>query len=128
MLLGLVSCLLQKTDIEMNYSILISQSFIGIGFSLYGAALFGSIPHLVQSKLLGTAFGIRAVAENTGLIFIPMLVGKIMDNNKHGDVQDYRQALYVLLAIILVSLILGLWIHFDDVKNRDGILDRADKT
>jgi sugar phosphate permease len=115
MLIGLFSCLLQKTDIEMNYSILISQSLIGIGFSLYGAALFGSIPHLVESKLLGTAFGIRAVAENIGLIFIPMIVGTIMEKNKQGDIQDYRKAFYVLLSIIFASLILGIWIHIDDV-------------
>jgi len=30
---------------------------VGIGFSIYGAALWGSIPYIVQVRTLGTAFG-----------------------------------------------------------------------
>ncbi len=30
---------------------------IGIGYSLYGAALWGSIPYVVEPRTVGTAFG-----------------------------------------------------------------------
>jgi hypothetical protein len=39
------------------YSELGPLILIGIGYSIYAAALWGSIPYVVEAKTVGTAFG-----------------------------------------------------------------------
>ena len=41
-----------------NYSILLPLILLGIGYSIYAAALWASIPYTVEPKVLGSAFGL----------------------------------------------------------------------
>ena len=77
---------------------------------MYAAALFGSIPFIVEPKCLGTAFGIRSAAENTGLFLTPLCVGEILGKSQHNGQPDYTYALSLLSLIAFVSLLLGIWI------------------
>ena len=76
--LAMLECLFKTTS-----TIYMVQFLLGFGFALYCAALFGSIPYLVNSRVLGTAFGIRTMAENIGLFVTPMAVGQILSRSKH---------------------------------------------
>lgn len=42
---------------DQCYSELGPLILVGIGYSIYGAALWGSIPYVVESRTVGTAFG-----------------------------------------------------------------------
>jgi len=42
---------------EECYSELGPLILVGIGYSIYAAALWGSIPYVVEAKTVGTAFG-----------------------------------------------------------------------
>jgi len=57
----------------------VSFTILGISFSLVPAALWPAIPILVKDKFLGTAFGIVAWIQMSGLTLFPWLAGKIVD-------------------------------------------------
>jgi len=52
----IVTIVLPSYD-ETNYSIMLPLVLLGIGYSIYASALWGSIPYTVDPKCLGTAFG-----------------------------------------------------------------------
>jgi hypothetical protein len=111
----------------LDVSVFVVQTMLGFGFALYCASLFGSIPFLVEAKVLGTAFGIRTVSENIGLFLTPILIGEIMQRTKVGLVQDYTLALATLIAVAVVGLALSVWIYYDDVTHRGGVLESPDQ-
>lgn len=43
---------------DQCYSEVGPMVLVGIGYSIYAAALWGSIPYVVEAKTVGTAFGI----------------------------------------------------------------------
>ena len=51
----------------------------GIGYSIYAAACWGSVPYVVDPKSVGTAFGIATAIQNIGLVIAPTIVGMIKD-------------------------------------------------
>ena len=44
-------------DCDQCYTELFPLILVGIGYSIYGAALWGSIPYVVEARTVGTAFG-----------------------------------------------------------------------
>ena len=54
----------------------------GIGYSIYAAAIWGSIPYVVEANTVGTAFGMATAIQNIGLCIAPTLVGMIKDSTK----------------------------------------------
>jgi hypothetical protein len=43
---------------DQCYSELAPLIMVGVGYSIYAAALWGSIPYVVEARTVGTAFGI----------------------------------------------------------------------
>ena len=74
--------------------------------------------------MLGTAFGIRTLAENVGLFVTPMFIGEVLDRTSINGRKEYIYALAVLLAIALLGFALGSWIYMDDMAHRGGVLDQ----
>jgi nitrate/nitrite transporter NarK len=50
---------------------------VGVAYSIYCAAIWGSIPYAVPAQSVGTAFGICTAIQNIGLVIAPTLVGWI---------------------------------------------------
>ena len=44
-------------DCDQCYTEVLPLVLIGIGYSIYAAALWGSIPYVVEPRTMGTAFG-----------------------------------------------------------------------
>ena len=78
----------------------ISFLMLGIAFSLVPAALWPAIPILVKEKFLGSAFGIIAWIQMSGLTLFPWLAGKIVDWS--GD--DYTNMEIMLASLGFVGL------------------------
>lgn len=59
---SMVVCMLQKGSGDptttKDDSVLIPLVLLGIGYSIYACALWGSIPYTVPDHLFGSAFGI----------------------------------------------------------------------
>ena len=61
------------------YSELGPLVLVGIAYSIYAAALWGSIPYVVEAKTVGTAFGFCTAIQNAGMAVAPSIVGAIID-------------------------------------------------
>lgn len=97
----------------------------GIGYSIYCAAIWGSVPYLVSQSTVGTAFGIATAIQNSGLVVAPTIVGMIKDSTKEVD-HGYFWVNAFFLALNVLGLFLGLTIYYLDVTYKNSVLDRAD--
>ncbi len=51
---------------------------LGASFSLVPASLWPSVPKLVDSKIIGSAYALIFWIQNIGLWLFPMLIGKVL--------------------------------------------------
>ena len=99
--------------------------FTGIGYSIYAAAIWGSIPYVVSPAATGTAFGLATSIQNIGLCTAPTIVGYIKDKTHsvdHG--YFYMNAFFV--GINLIGLVLNLNLYYIDIKYNNSVLDKVD--
>lgn len=113
-------------DCDRCYNELIPLIFTGFGYSIYAAAIWGSVPYVVPAKSVGTAFGLATSIQNIGLVVAPTIVGIIKDRTKtvgHG----YFWVFAFFIGINLVGLLLNMSLYFIDINQNKGVLDRVDK-
>ena len=109
---------------HMNKLIFIPLSMLGLGYSVYAAALWGSVPYVCEPKQIGTAYGLVTSVQNIGLTISPIIAGWMLSTKKDGGYFWYF-IYFELLAII--GICFNLLLYVDDIKNRGGILNRVDK-
>ena len=63
---------------KLNGLIFIPLTFLGFGYSVYAAALWGSIPYVCNPKQIGTAYGLCTAVQNIGLTVSPLIAGKML--------------------------------------------------
>ncbi len=62
---------------------------LGIGFSLVPSAMWPSVPKIIPEKQLGTAYAVIFWIQNIGLLFIPLLLGFVL-NSTNPDVSPNK--------------------------------------
>ena len=92
---------------------------LGISF-LVPAALWPSVPKLVDNRLLGSAYAVIFWIQNIGLFAFPMIIGKVLAAVNPG-IEDPLQYNYTVPMLIFASLgvfalFLGLWLKAEDKK------------
>lgn len=107
-----------------NYAMLIPLFLLGVGYSVYAAALWGCIPYTVAPKLIGSAFGLTTAIQNIGLTISP-LIGSALLNTEKED--GYFWYLIYFCFLSAIGFCLNVWLYIDDLKNRGGILDKVDR-
>ena len=55
------------------------MALLGAAFVLVPAAMWPSVPLVVEEKRVGTAFGLMTAIQNLGLGLFPLLNGKLRD-------------------------------------------------
>ncbi len=95
----------------------VSFIILGISFSLVPAALWPAIPILVKEKFLGTAFGIVAWIQMSGLTLFPWLAGKIVDLS--GD--DYTNMEIMFAMLGFVGLVFSVFLLRADRNQKLGL-------
>ncbi|CAG9319499.1 im:7160594_1 [Blepharisma stoltei] len=88
---------------------------LGMGYSIYGSTMWGSIPFLVDSYAAGTGFGIVTAAQNTGMTIGPIIVGAIHYKTEHQYGYTYVSLFFIIVAVIGVTTASMLWVW--DRKN-----------
>ncbi len=63
---------------------------LGIGFSLVPSAMWPSVPKIIPEKRLGTAYAVIFWIQNIGLLFVPLLLGFVL-NATNPDVSPNKQ-------------------------------------
>lgn len=97
----------------------------GIGYSIYAAAIWGSIPYIVSKHTLGTAFGLATAIQNIGLVISPTIVGQIKDNTRSVD-HGYFWVNGYFVLINVIGLFLNAALYYIDINHNDSVLDKVD--
>ena len=105
---------------------------LGISFSLVPAALWPSVPKLVDNRLLGSAYAVIFWIQNIGLYAFPMIIGSVLKNSNPG-VDDplkynYEAPMIVFASLGVLALILGFWLKMEDRRKHYGLEDPNIKT
>ncbi len=66
---------------------------LGIAFSLVPASMWPSVPKIVESRYLGSAYGLIFWIQNIGLWGVPMLIGYALTASNPGVSQDIAAGL-----------------------------------
>ncbi len=97
-----------------------SMSVLGVAFVLVPAAMWPSIPLIVEEKRVGTAYGLMTMLQNMGLATFPYINGKLREVT-HG----YKASMGMFASLGLVGLVFALLLLIAD-KKHGGVLERAD--
>ncbi len=62
---------------------------LGVGFSLVPSAMWPSVPKIIPEKQLGTAYAVIFWIQNVGLLFIPLILGLVL-NATNPDVSPNK--------------------------------------
>lgn len=98
---------------------------LGISFSLVPAALWPSVPKLVDNKLLGSAYAVIFWIQNIGLYSFPMIIGSVLSSSNPGVTNpleyNYTAPMLVFASLGVLALILGIWLKIEDKRKGYGL-------
>ncbi|MBN1335448.1 MAG: MFS transporter, partial [Deltaproteobacteria bacterium] len=92
---------------------------LGAAFVLVPAAMWPSVPLLVDKQRVGTAFGLMTAVQNVGLMTFPWLNGQLRDLT-HG----YTASQVLFASLGVVGLVCALLLRWADHR-AGGRLERA---
>lgn len=73
---------------------------LGISYSVYAVAQWGSLPYIVEARTLGTAFGIVNVFENIGTVLAPPILGLIQENTEKDHGYFWVEIFFTFIACL----------------------------
>ena len=98
---------------------------LGSSFSLVPAALWPSVPKLVDSKIIGSAYALIFWIQNIGLWLFPMLIGIVLDKTNPGVTDptkyDYTWPMVIFACLGIAALLFGLYLKVVDKKKHLGL-------
>ena len=110
---------------------------LGSSFSLVPASLWPSVPKLVDSKVIGSAYALIFWIQNIGLWLFPMLIGKVLKSSNPQIVEqlnagtidaetaatsyNYTNPLIMLACLGVAAFILGFVLKVVDKKKNLGL-------
>ena len=98
---------------------------LGASFSLVPAALWPSVPKLVDEKIIGSAYAAIFWIQNIGLGLFPALIGIVLTKtNAEGTAAhelNYTWALVMLAALGIASLLISVYLKAVDKKKGYGL-------
>ena len=98
---------------------------LGASFSLVPAALWPSVPKLVDEKIIGSAYAAIFWIQNIGLGLFPALIGIVLTKtNAPGTAAhelNYTWALVMLAALGIAALLISVYLKAVDKKKGYGL-------
>jgi len=110
---------------------------LGASFSLVPAALWPSVPKLVDEKIIGSAYALIFWIQNIGLWLFPLLIGKVLKNTntdiaaqvEAGEMTvqqasvsyNYTWVLVMLACLGAAALIIGIYLKAVDKRKHLGL-------
>ena len=98
---------------------------LGASFSLVPAALWPSVPKLVDEKIIGSAYALIFWIQNIGLGLFPALIGLVLNGtNPEGTAAhelNYTWALIMLAALGIAALLISIYLKAVDKKKGYGL-------
>lgn len=98
---------------------------LGISFSLVPAAMWPSVPKLIDNKLLGSAYALIFWIQNIGLYAFPMIIGSVLGACNPGvddpTKLDYTIPMCLFASLGVLALFLGIYLKVLDKKGGYGL-------
>ncbi len=104
---------------------------LGVSFSLVPAALWPSVPKIMDKRFLGSAYSLIFWVQNFGLSFTPMLIGYVLEASNPGvaekiqageaAVYNYTYPMLVFVGLGVLALLFALYLKADDRRNGYGL-------
>jgi len=98
---------------------------LGVSFSLVPAALWPSVPKLVENRYLGSAYSVVFWIQNIGLMLFPMLIGWALAQTNKGITNpmeyNYTVPMLIFASLGVFALVLAIWLKGEDKKKGYGL-------
>ena len=97
---------------------------LGVSFSLVPAALWPSVPKLVEERYLGSAYSVIFWIQNIGLFAFPNIIGKVLvwaNPDVTDGRYDYTLSMLVFASLGILAFLLGIWLKAEDKKHHYGL-------
>ena len=114
--------------LPLTQSVIIAYTSIvllGISFALVPAALWPSVPKLIDEKLLGSAYALIFWIQNIGLYAFPMIIGSVLRSSNPGVVDpreyNYTVPMCIFASLGVAAMILGFVLKALDAKKGYGL-------
>ena len=78
---------------------------LGVSFSLVPAALWPSVPKIIEDKILGSAYCVIFWVQNIGLWGVPLLIGSVRNSTGNYLVPEIIFASFGLIAFFFTFLL-----------------------
>jgi nitrate/nitrite transporter NarK len=89
---------------------------LGVSFSLVPAALWPSVPKIIDEKVLGSAYCLIFWVQNIGLCLVPMLIGSL-----RGSTGGYFVPMLVFSSFGVLAFIFSFFLKIEDKKKNYGL-------
>lgn len=110
---------------------LVAIIILGVSFSLVPAALWPSVPKLVDNRVLGSAYSIIFWIQNIGLMLTPILIGWALKVTNpgvavgiaNGEAMKYNYTVPMLIfaSLGVIAFFLAIWLKAEDKKKGYGL-------
>ncbi|MBQ5395419.1 MAG: MFS transporter [Alistipes sp.] len=105
---------------------------LGISFSLVPAALWPSIPKIMDKRYLGSAYSLIFWVQNFGLSGTPIMIGYALEKTNPGVAEqiaagvegatyNYTVPMLLFASLGVLALLFALWLKADDARNHYGL-------
>jgi sugar phosphate permease len=105
------------TDMPPRYPMIL----LGAAFVLVPAAMWPSVPLIVDKKVVGTAFGVMTFIQNIGLMAFPYFNGKLREATG-----TYSASMVMFASLGVVGLLFAILLWRAD-RTAGRILERPEK-
>lgn len=89
---------------------------LGVSFSLVPAALWPSVPKIIDSKILGSAYCVIFWIQNIGLCLVPLLIGAVLDATG-----AYVAPMIIFSSFGVLAFIMSFYLKIEDKKKGYGL-------
>lgn len=89
---------------------------LGVSFSLVPAALWPSVPKIIDANILGSAYCLIFWIQNIGLCLVPLLIGKTLDATG-----GYQVPMVIFASFGVLAILFGIWLKILDRKKHYGL-------
>lgn len=101
---------------------------LGIAFSLVPSAMWPSVPKIIPENKLGTAYSLIFWVQNWGLMGVPLLIGKVLDNycitgytDAGKPVYDYTIPMIIFTCFGILAILFAVLLKAEDKKKGYGL-------
>ncbi len=108
---------------------------LGISFALVPAALWPSVPKIIEEKILGSAYNLIFWVQNIGLCFVPLLIGSVLESSNANNPAvaaaklsgsefipyNYTVPLVIFACFGVAALLVAIYLKALDSKKHLGL-------